>query len=174
MHQRSPSLLPSPYHHTWQCASCFFQIGLLFFLPICETIQHHRNKEINLVGSYERWNKAVHLQDTEQKSHRLVAVKRREGKTRDSQEQRKSASTYEFVCECIFACVSCTLWSRAGFMGARRAAFAPSAAVAVDRQARAKLSLHAVWDRRWVLLGLGGVAGGRRLCDPAGRAMAIT
>lgn len=59
-------------------------------------------------------------------------------------------------------------------MGTRRAAFTPSAAVTVDRQARAKLSLHTVRDGRWVLPGFGGVAGGGRLCDPAGRAMAIT
>lgn len=59
-------------------------------------------------------------------------------------------------------------------MGTHRAAFTPSAAVAVDRQARAKLSLHTVRDGRRVLPRLGGVAGGGWLCDPAGRAMAIT
>lgn len=117
----------------------------------------------------------MHLQETEQKSPRLVAVKRREGKTRHEREKRKSPSTYEFVCECVFVCVmSCTLWGRAGFMGTCRAAFAPSAAVAVDRQARAKLSLHTVRDGRRVLPGLRGVASGRWLCDPAGCAMAIT
>lgn len=59
-------------------------------------------------------------------------------------------------------------------MGTRRAAFTSSAAVTVDRQARAKLSLHTVRDGRWMLPGLRGVAGGGWLCDPAGRAMAIT
>lgn len=70
--------------------------------------------------------------------------------------------------------MSHTLWSRAGFMGTCRADFAPSAAVAVDRQTRAKFSLHAVRDGRWVLPGLGGGAGGGWLRDPMGRAVAVT
>lgn len=59
-------------------------------------------------------------------------------------------------------------------MGTHRAAFAPSAAVAVDRQTGAKLSLHAVRDGRRVLPGLRCGAGGGWLRDPAGRAVAIT